>query len=119
MASYNTNTQIQIQIQNLVFRVDEAVVDGLVAVGELEDGVDVGSRVERLGRSHLMKIVVNMMMMVMVLNMKMMFFKYCSGHDDHAMEKVNLSHALELETSHLHADGRGDVHVHLWKCHYS
>ena len=62
--------------QNLVLRVDEAVVDGLVAVGELEDGVDVGSRVERLGRSHLIKMVLNMMMMMikMVLNMMMMFF---------------------------------------------
>ena len=65
--------------QHLVFRVDEAVVDGLVAVGELEDGVDVGARVERLGRSHLVKMVVNMMMMLnmmikMVLNMMMTFF---------------------------------------------
>ena len=57
--------------QNLVLRVDEAVVDGLVAVGELEDGVDVGSRVERLGGSHLIKIVLKMMM---VLNMMMMMF---------------------------------------------
>ena len=62
--------------QNLVLRVDEAVVDGLVAVGELEDRVDVGSGVERLGRSHLIKMVLNMMMMMikMVLNMMMMFF---------------------------------------------
>ena len=55
---------------NLVFRVDEAVVDGLVAVGELEDGVDVGARVERLGRSHLIKMVMNMMM---TMTMMMMF----------------------------------------------
>ena len=63
--------------QNLVFRVDEAVVDGLVAVGELEDRVDVGSSVERLGRSHLIKRVLNMMMMLnmmMVVNMMMMLF---------------------------------------------
>ena len=65
--------------QNLVFRVDEAVVDGLVAVGELEDGVDVGSRVERLGRGDLIKMLLNMMMVLnimiikMVLNMMMMF----------------------------------------------
>ena len=62
--------------QNLVLRVDEAVVDGLVAVGELEDCVDVGSRVQRLGRSHLIKMVLNVMMMFlkMVLNMMLMFF---------------------------------------------
>ena len=58
----------EVLTSNLVFWVDKAIIDGLVAVRELKNGVDINTSIESLWRG-------------------------------------NLSHSLELEAAHLHADG--------------